>query len=95
MTLIPEDIYRSFVDAMPVLCVDCIIVNEKGQYLLLKRMGEPLKGEWWTPGGRVLKGEKLENAVRRKIGEELGIQLKNLNFLIFILQFIHKISYFL
>ena len=78
MTLIPEELYRSFVDAMPILCVDCVIVNDFGKYLLVKRMNEPLKGEWWTPGGRVYKGEKLEDAVRRKISEELGIQLKSL-----------------
>tara|TARA_B100000686_G_C16795142_1_gene981709 strand:- start:1261 stop:1683 length:423 start_codon:yes stop_codon:yes gene_type:complete len=79
VTLIPKDLYRSFVDVMPILCVDCIIINELGQYLLVKRMNEPLKGEWWIPGGRVCKGETLEDAVHRKIGEELGICLKNLN----------------
>ena len=41
-------------------------------------MNEPLKGEWWIPGGRVYKGEMLEDAVHRKIDEELGICLKNL-----------------
>ena len=78
MILIPEDIYKNFVDAMPILCGDCVILNKKEQCLLVKRMNEPLKGQWWTPGGRVYKGEKLEKAVHRKIGEELGIRLKNL-----------------
>tara|TARA_B100000686_G_scaffold353740_1_gene460594 strand:+ start:1957 stop:2382 length:426 start_codon:yes stop_codon:yes gene_type:complete len=78
MSLIPEETYRSFLDSMPLLCVDCIIVNESGQYLLVRRINEPLKGEWWTPGGRVYKGETLEEAVRRKIHQELGIRLKNL-----------------
>ena len=62
---------------MPILCVDCVIINENGQYLLVKRQNEPLKGEWWVPGGRVGKGEKLGCAIRRKVKEELGIKLKN------------------
>ena len=75
MTFIPEDKYRVIIDAVPILCVDCIIVNEENQYLLIKRKNEPLKGEWWVPGGRVRKGEKLRCAIRRKVVEELGIRL--------------------
>lgn len=78
MALIPEDTYRTIIDLMPILCVDCVITNERGQYLLVLRQNEPLKGEWWVPGGRVYKGEKLGCAIRRKIKEELGIRLKNL-----------------
>ena len=48
-----------------------------GQYLLVKRQNEPLKGEWWVPGGRVYKGEKLECSIRRKVKEELGIKINN------------------
>ena len=78
MIFIPEDIYRTIVDLMPILCVDCVITNESGQYLMVLRENEPLKGEWWFPGGRVYKGEKLGCAIRRKVKEELGIRLKNL-----------------
>ena len=74
---IPEAMYRTILDTMPILCVDCVIVNERGQYLLVKRQNEPLKGEWWVPGGRVYKGEKLGCAIRRKVKEELGIKLNN------------------
>ena len=34
--------------------------------LLLLRDNEPEKDNWWFPGGRVIKGETLENAVIRK-----------------------------
>ncbi len=76
MSLIPEKIYRSIVDTMPILCVDAIIRNAHGQVLLVKRTNEPLKGEWWVPGGRVYKGELLEDSIQRKVKEELGIDIQ-------------------
>ncbi len=76
MSLIPEETYRSIVDTMPILCVDAIIRNDRQEVLLVKRTNEPLKDEWWVPGGRVYKGESLENAIKRKIKEELGIDIK-------------------
>jgi colanic acid biosynthesis protein WcaH len=75
MNLIPKKTYRNIVDAMPILCVDAIIRNDQGQVLLVKRTNEPLKGEWWVPGGRVYKGEGLEDSIQRKIKEELGIDI--------------------
>ena len=76
MSLIPEETYRCIVDTMPILCVDAIIRNDQGQVLLVKRTNEPLKGEWWVPGGRVYKGELLEGSIQRKIKEELGIDIQ-------------------
>lgn len=76
MRLIPTETYKLIVDIMPILCVDIIISNDKGEYLLIKRANQPLKGQWWVPGGRVLKGEVLEDAVKRKVKEELGIHIK-------------------
>jgi ADP-ribose pyrophosphatase YjhB (NUDIX family) len=40
---------------------------------MLKRGQEPLKGEWWPPGGRVLIGERLIDAALRKLSEEINI----------------------
>lgn len=73
---LPSREYADVVRKMPVLCVDGIIVNEKGQYLLVKRKNEPLKGQWWVPGGRVFKGETIEEAFQRKMVEELGVAVR-------------------
>lgn len=72
---IDTDTYRTIADLMPILCVDCVVVH-KGKYLLVKRNNEPLKDEYFVPGGRVNKGETLDDAVRRKMLDEIGIEVK-------------------
>lgn len=64
---------------MPILCVDCILTHE-GKYLLVKRKYKPLQGKFWLPGGRVYRGERLEQAVVRKILQETGLHVKILGF---------------
>jgi ADP-ribose pyrophosphatase YjhB (NUDIX family) len=43
--------------------------------LLVERAGEPLKGYWSLPGGLLETGEYLEDAVRREIREETGLEI--------------------
>ena len=71
---IPGEEYRRIVDLMPILCVDLLLQNSRGEYLLAKRSNEPLKDQWWLPGGRVYKGESLEEAAIRKMREELSLE---------------------
>jgi len=78
MSLIPANYYQKIVGVLPILCVDLIIQNEHDEYFLIKRMNEPKKGEWWVVGGRVKKGENLEEAAIRKIKEEIGVQVRDL-----------------
>jgi len=73
---LPSEEYRKVLEQMPILCVDGIIVNQEGRFLLVKRKNEPFRDEWWVPGGRVFKGETLEEAFKRKMREELGIEVK-------------------
>jgi GDP-mannose mannosyl hydrolase len=64
---------------MPLLCVDGVLRDSSGRVLLVKRSNEPLKNHWWVPGGRVLKGETLQRAFRRKMHEELGLRVKKMH----------------
>lgn len=73
---LPAEEYQQMLRRMPILCVDGVVTNERGQYLLVRRANAPMKGLWWVPGGRVLKGESLEAAFSRKMREELGIDVK-------------------
>lgn len=75
--------YRRFLSTMPIVCVDCLVLNERGEFLLVRRENEPLKGEFWLPGGRVHKGERLADAVYRKMRQEIGVDvdiLENVGF---------------
>ena len=76
MGILSLERYKSIVRDIPILTVDGLIVNGKGEYLIVKRKNEPLKGQWWRPGGRVWKGEKLKDAFTRKMKEELGTDVK-------------------
>jgi len=43
--------------------------------VLGKRTNEPAKGEWFPPGGRVRKHERLTEAVHRIAESELGVSV--------------------
>jgi len=58
----------------PFLGVGALIF-EDGNILLVERGKEPLKGYWSIPGGIVETGEKLEEAVRREVTEETGLEV--------------------
>ena len=59
---------------MPIVSVEAVIVIDKA-LLFLRRNNEPAKGQWWFPGGRILKGESLIEALRREIREETGLEI--------------------
>lgn len=69
---IPADEYKRILSVLPILCVDCLIIHEQ-KCLLLKRTGEPAKGQYWFPGGRVFKGETIHDAALRKGREEVNL----------------------
>jgi colanic acid biosynthesis protein WcaH len=73
--MIENELYNKMVENLPILCVDGFIISN-GKILLLKRNNKPAQGQWWVPGGRVLKNEKLENAILRKIKDETNLDVK-------------------
>lgn len=71
---IPDEEWETIVANVPIVSVDLVVVD--GDSVILgKRMNEPAKGEWWVPGGRIRKHERLEDAVDRIAETELGIPI--------------------
>ena len=63
----------------PLLGVGALIftrAGRRGPILLVERGGKPLKGYWSLPGGLVEPGERLEEAVRREVQEETGLEIE-------------------
>ena len=55
--------------------VGAVILNEKGEILLLLRRERPEAGRWTIPGGAVEWFETCVDALRRECREELGVEI--------------------
>lgn len=61
----------------PLLVAAAAIMNDKGQVLIARRpAGVDQGGLWELPGGKLAPYETGFQALRREIGEELGIEIK-------------------
>lgn len=52
------------------------IVNEKNELLLQLRNKAPEKEYWCIPGGKVEMFERFEQAVKREVKEEIGVEIE-------------------
>ncbi len=59
----------------PIVGVGAVIVQE-GRVLVIRRLAEPLKGEWSIPGGMLELGEELRKGVAREAKEETGLAVE-------------------
>lgn len=72
--MIDREKYLDILREMPIVCVDLIIVCQD-RYLIMKRNNAPAKGQWWFCGGRIFKGETIQDAAIRKAKEETGLDV--------------------
>ena len=76
-SLLPIEKYREMLDLAPVCTVDVLFFNEdKSKTLLFRRTNNPLKGNYFSIGGRLLKNEKLEDGAVRQALKETGLHIK-------------------
>jgi mutator protein MutT len=52
-----------------------VIIYRQGKVLIIKRAYDPSKQRWSIPGGLVEMGEKVRDAARREVREELGLDV--------------------
>lgn len=72
---IPDEEWATIVRNVPVVSVDLLVETPRG-VLLVERANRPARGEWFVPGGRVRKGERLARAVDRVARGELGVEVE-------------------
>jgi 8-oxo-dGTP diphosphatase len=67
----------SYEYARPALTVDCVVFGldaDDLKLLLIQRDLEPYAGRWALPGGFVRVGESTDDAARRELAEETGLE---------------------
>jgi mutator protein MutT len=60
--------------------VAALIFNEKGELLFSRRAVQPHIGKLDLPGGFVDPGESAEEALKRELNEELGMEVESLEY---------------
>jgi ADP-ribose pyrophosphatase YjhB (NUDIX family) len=72
-SFLPAAAYAAALDALVICCADAVILHQ-GLWLIAKRTWEP-HPDWWVIGGRMRKGELIEQALQRNIRRELDLDI--------------------
>lgn len=73
--LVPPEQFLAIVEQTPLVSVDLICRDTRGQVLLGLRNNRPAQGSWFVPGGRICKDESVGAAIVRIAAKELGLQI--------------------
>jgi colanic acid biosynthesis protein WcaH len=65
--------FKKIIENTPLVSIDLVVYNQKGEVLLGKRNNRPAQGCWFVPGGRILKDESMSAAFKRLTLNELGV----------------------
>lgn len=79
--------YNKFKDLVkngPLASIDFNILNEYDESLFLYRLTPPASKKFFTPGGRILKNEPINNAIARILNDELNLSIKSASSIKFI-----------
>jgi colanic acid biosynthesis protein WcaH len=72
---LPPTVYRICLESVPICCVD-LIIHQHNKFWLFKRTNWPVKGEWWLPGGRIMRGRKPDEEALRIAKKETKMDMK-------------------
>ena len=73
MQRLNDDDFLTVVESTPLVSIDLIVRNDKGEVLLGFRNNRPAQSFWFVPGGRVRKNERLDQAFSRLCEVELKL----------------------
>jgi colanic acid biosynthesis protein WcaH len=73
--MLDKDDFLEVVNRTPLVSIDLVVSSTDSAILMGKRVNEPAAGSWFVPGGRIYKGETLEQAFQRITTTELGLTL--------------------
>jgi len=71
--MLNQKTFSDIIQNTPLISIDLIVTSHTNQILLGKRVNNPAKNFWFVPGGRIYKDEGLEQAYKRIIHNELGL----------------------
>lgn len=74
--MLNHDEFRQVVQNAPLFAIDLVILNGKHEILLGLRKNPPAQGYWFVPGGRVFKGESLDDGFLRVAEAELDQKIQ-------------------
>ncbi|WP_042882691.1 GDP-mannose mannosyl hydrolase [Cupriavidus necator] len=74
--MLSRDDFLAVVRGAPLVAIDLVVAEPGGRILLGRRRNRPAQGNWFVPGGRVRKDERLDDAFRRVAADELGLDLR-------------------
>ncbi|HEY1077825.1 MAG TPA: NUDIX domain-containing protein [Fontimonas sp.] len=69
---LPADVYLQGIASLPLVSIDLIVRNARGEVLVGLRRNEPARDTWFVPGGAIRKNETLDTAFARISAAELG-----------------------
>lgn len=73
--------FLRIIEGTPLVSIDLIVRNERGEVLLGHRRNRPAQGCWFVTGGRIRKNERVAEALRRISRRELGVTLNDAHLL--------------
>jgi len=77
----------------PVKATVGAIITDDSRILLELRNIEPFKDHWCIPGGHIEFGEPVEDAIKREVREETGLEVTTLHFLDYFTEYFSELDW--
>lgn len=61
-----------------ILGVKAVVINNRNDEVLLVKHSYKGRNKWYLPGGGVWYKERPDNAIKRELGEEVGLKIKDI-----------------